>query len=827
MKKGDINFLAGGRDAEAALRESEQRYRALLGLMPAAVYTCSAPEGIITFFNEHAARLWGRRPALGDSDQRFCGSYRLWRPDGAPLPHAETPMALAMREGRAFRSEEVVIERPDGSRITVLVNIDPLRDADGKVTGAINVFHDVSERRHAEEALRASETRYRAVVESQAEMVCRFRMDGTILFVNSAYARARGATAEALAGANFWDFVAEADRPGVRAMLERLSPETPELRIENRFDTTEGERWTLWTNRALAFEAAGRLLEAQSTGVDITERKQREAALREEARTLEILNRVGRTIAGELDLERTVQAVTDAATEVSGAQFGAFFYNVKNAAGEAYMLYALSGAPREAFEKFGMPRNTGVFGPTFAGEGVIRLDDVTRDPRYGKNAPHQGMPEGHLPVRSYLAAPVVSRDGEVIGGLFFGHPRPGVFTARAERLVTAIAAQAAVAIDNARLHEQRVQLIERLREADRAKDEFLATLSHELRNPLAPLRNSLELLSRAGAGERAAPIHEMMERQVNHLVRLVDDLMEMSRIARGSFELRRESIALQAVLRNAIETSEPLIAAGGHRLAVALPEEPIALEADPVRLAQVFANLLNNAARYTPPGGDIRVEARRERDETVVEVSDTGEGIEPEELPRLFEMFSQGNRTSRRSQGGLGIGLALARRLVQMHGGSVSARSDGSGKGSCFIVRLPVGAAPRRAFPVSLQETSAVAPRRVLVVDDNRDAADSLGMLLKFLGADVAVAHDGPAALETFEAYRPGIVLLDIGMPGMNGYEVARAIRGKAGGRRVPLIALSGWGQEDDRRRAREAGFDHHLIKPADIGALQSLLATL
>jgi CheY-like chemotaxis protein len=314
---------------------------------------------------------------------------------------------------------------------------------------------------------------------------------------------------------------------------------------------------------------------------------------------------------------------------------------------------------------------------------------------------------------------------------------------------------------------------------------------------------------------------------VNHLVRLVDDLMEMSRIARGSFELRRESIPLQAVLRNAIETSEPLIAAAGHRLAVALPEELIALDADPVRLAQVFANLLNNAARYTPPGGDIRVEARRERDETVVEVSDTGEGIEPAELPRLFEMFSQGNRTSRRSQGGLGIGLALARRLVQMHGGSVSARSEGRGKGSCFTVRLPLSKAACGAPPVSLRETSTVAPHRVLVVDDNRDAADSLGMLLKFLGADVAVAHDGPAALETFEAYRPGIVLLDIGMPGMNGYEVARAIRRKAGGRRVPLIALSGWGQEDDRRRAREAGFDHHLIKPAEIGALQSLLATL
>ncbi|HZM33891.1 MAG TPA: response regulator, partial [Burkholderiales bacterium] len=631
------------REAQKALRKTERRYRTVLGLMPAAVYTCEAPGGAITYYNEHAARLWGRAPALGDTDERFCGSLRLWRPDGTALPHAAAPMALAMREGCPFRNEEVVIERPDGTRITVLVNIDPLRDEDGKLVGAINVFHDVSERRQAEEALRESEARYRAVVESQAEMVCRFRMDGTILFVNGAYARARGTTSEALAGTNFWSFISEADRVHVRAMLERLTPEAPEARIENRFQTTEGERWTLWTNRALAFDADRRVLEAQSTGVDITERKCMEAALRE---------------------------------------------------------------------------------------------------------------------------------------------------------------------------------------ADRAKDEFLATLSHELRNPLAPLRNSLHLLRRADP-QRAQPIHDMMERQVNHLVRLVDDLMDMSRIARGSLELRREAVTLQAVLKNAIETSEPLISDAGHRLQVSLPAEALPLEADPVRLSQVFANLLNNAARYTPARGDIRIEARREHGEAVVEISDTGEGIEPAELPRLFEMFSQGERTSRRSQGGLGIGLAIVRRLVQMHGGSVLGRSEGLGKGSCFTVRLPLGAAAGSAAHGVLAQSAKIAPHRVLVVDDNRDAASSLGMLLGFLGADVAVAHDGTGALEAFERYRPDIVLLDIGMPGMNGYDVARAIRRRSQGERVALVALTGWGQEQDRRRAHDAGFDHHFIKPADIGALQSLLSGL
>jgi signal transduction histidine kinase/DNA-binding response OmpR family regulator len=554
-------------------------------------------------------------------------------------------------------------------------------------------------------------------------------------------------------------------------------------------------------------------------------RREAERALLEEARTLETLNRIGSSIASDLDLQRTLQAVTDAATQVSGAEFGAFFYNATDQAGEVYLLYTLSGAPREAFERFGTPRNTALFAPTFAGEGPVRLADVTQDRRYGHNAPLRGMPEGHLPVRSYLAVPVVSRSGEVTGGLFFGHRARGAFNERSERLAMGIASQAAVAIDNARLHEQRLQLIDQLRDADRAKDEFLATLSHELRNPLAPLRNALQVLQRAGESS-VKPIHEMMERQVNHLVRLVDDLMEMSRIARGSFELRLEPIALQTVLRNALETSQPLIEASSHHLDVSLPADPIPLHADAVRLAQVFANLLNNAARYTSPGGAISVTARREASEAVIEVSDTGEGIEPAELARLFEMFSQGNRTSRRSQGGLGIGLALARRLLQMHGGSVQARSEGRGKGSTFTVRLPVATAPG-SEPQAAAPAPGVARLRVLVVDDNADAANSLGLLLELLGAEVQVAHDGPGALESFDACRPDLVLLDIGMPGMDGYQVARAIRSRPGGAAASLAALTGWGQEEDRRLTREAGFDHHLVKPADVGALETLLASL
>ena len=521
----------------------------------------------------------------------------------------------------------------------------------------------------------------------------------------------------------------------------------------------------------------------------------------------ETLNRIGRTLASELDLERLLQAVTDAATEVSGAQFGAFFYNRTNEAGESYMLYTLSGVPRDAFAKFPMPRNTAVFAPTFSGEAIVRSDDITRDPRYGRNAPRRGMPEGHLPVKSYLAVPVMARSGEVHGGLFFGHAKAGVFTERAERLVAGIAAQAAIAIDNARLYrslqesEQRYRAVvesqaelvcrfrldgtilfangayarsvgvtaeamagrdfwsfipqdeheavrallgrltreapevrienrfgtaegerwmlwtnralafdaagrvleaqatgvditerrraeEALREADRRKDEFLAMLAHELRNPLAPIRNALHLLRISGAGPVAAEARDVMERQLTQLIRLVDDLLEVSRISRGKIELRRAAVDLAGVVASAVETSRPAIDAARHRLEIRLPPAPLHVEGDFVRLSQVVANLLNNAAKYTDPGGRIALSVQREGAEAEIRVQDNGVGLAPELLPRIFDMFAQADRA--RAAGGLGIGLALAKMLVDLHGGRIEARSGGLGRGSEFAVRLPV-----------------------------------------------------------------------------------------------------------------------------------------
>jgi signal transduction histidine kinase len=386
------------------------------------------------------------------------------------------------------------------------------------------------------------------------------------------------------------------------------------------------------------------------------------------------------------------------------------------------------------------------------------------------------------------------------------------------------------AIERGRIEEELRRRAEQLADMDRRKDEFLATLAHELRNPLAPIRNSLHILQLSQHQSPAAEqVHEMMKRQVNHMVRLVDDLLEVSRITRGKIELRKERVELAAVLRNAVETSRPLVEAARHQLAISIAPEQLTLEVDPVRLAQVIANLLNNAAKYTAEGGQIWLTALRDGDEAVVSVRDNGLGIPPDMLPRVFDMFAQVDHTLKRSQGGLGIGLTLARTLVEMHGGRIEAHSGGPGQGSEFTVRLPLTSADpsgQGRLPGDGQQPAGLSPPRVLVVDDNRDSADSLGMLLKFLGADAQVVYDGPSALQALRTYQPSIVFLDIGMPGMDGYEVAPRLRQELGSHRVTLIALTGWGQEEDRRRSKAAGFDHHLVKPVNADALQILLGS-
>ena len=528
--------LAGGnnisvdlteREQTEALRASEERYRTLFDLGPVAVYSCDAA-GVIQQFNRRAAELWGREPASGDTDERFCGSFKLFRPDGSFMPHEQSPMAEVVSGKLAsVKDAEVHIERPDGSRVTVVVNIRPLKSAQREVAGAINCFYDITERKHTEEQL------------------C-----------------------------------------------------------------------------------------------------------------------------------------------------------------------------------------------------------------------------------EYAA---------------------------------------------------------RVADSDRRKSEFLAMLAHELRNPLATIRAGLQVQRLTGNDAQAAnSVTELMERQVGHLVGLVDDLLDVNRIGRGKIELRRARVELATVVNAAVETARSLIERRGHELILAVPPEPIWLNADPLRLAQVVGNLLNNASKFTEHGGCIRLTVALQGGEAIIRVRDNGAGIAADQLPFVFDMFMQAEVAIERSGTGLGIGLALVKNLVELHGGTVEAHSAGVGHGSEFVVRLPIthdALQQLRPNTPPHEKLATMTARRVLVVDDNQDAAESLAMFLKLTGHDTHIAHDGLEAVEKAEQLSPDIILLDIGLPKINGFEAARRIRAQSREKKLVLVALTGWGQDADRQKSREAGFDAHVVKPIDPDALTSLLS--
>ena len=386
-----------------------------------------------------------------------------------------------------------------------------------------------------------------------------------------------------------------------------------------------------------------------------------------------------------------------------------------------------------------------------------------------------------------------------------------------------LAERAAIALDNARLYHD-------IQENDRRKNEFLAMLSHELRNPLAPVRNAVHVLRQCGIDHPQLNwARDLIDRQVTHLVRLVDDLLDVSRITRGKIRLKREHVDMAAVVASAVETSRPLIQKHGHELTISVPEQQLWVQGDSARLAQIFSNLLNNATKYTPDGGSISIIVAKEAGEIVVTVRDTGAGIPGEMLSKVFDLFTQIDHSLDRSQGGLGVGLTLVQRLVELHGGTVHAFSKGLGQGSEFVVRLHADADDsEKEKSAETTDTNGTMSRfrQILVVDDNRDAADSLVTTLRLAGHNVGISYDGLEALEAIKAHQPEVVLLDIGLPGLNGYEVARRLRAQPATRNILLVAVSGYGQDTDRQRSREAGFDHHLTKPIEFSTLEKVLCT-
>lgn len=578
-------------------------------------------------------------------------------------------------------------------------------------------------------------------------------------------------------------------------------------------------------------------------------------ALEEETRVLERLNEVGATLASKLDLESLVQAVIDIATELSGAELGAFFYRLNSDDGGEFALFRLTGAARELFASLGHLRATPMLAPTFRGEAVIRIGDVVNDPRYAQMGPHDGLPPGHLPVRSYLAVPVIARTGDVIGGLFLGHRDPNVFTQRSERVIVGIAAHAAIAIDNARLYEDVKRAANergRLLAAERAaraelerlsfvKDEFLATLSHELRTPLNAVLGWADVLL-SGPIEETSARHglEAITRNARAQAQLIDDLLDVNRILSGKMRLDVRRLELVPTIEAAIDSVRPSADAKSIALRSVFDPDAGSVLGDPHRLHQVVWNLLTNAVKFTPAKGTIEVVLTRGESHVEITVRDSGIGIRPDFLPHLFERFRQADSSTTRGHGGLGIGLSLVKQLVELHGGYVLADSAGEGKGSTFIVRLPLQAAGDIGAPAHHDPTSAASPNaggpdvslsgmKILVVDDQLDARELLEFILSGAGAEVLSAGSAADGLSLVKSSRPDVIVSDVGMPDRDGYDFIRDVRNlaAASGGEIPAVAITAFARGEDRTKSLIAGFQAHVAKPVEPRELVAAIRAL
>lgn len=691
-----------------------------------------------------------------------------------------------------------------------------------------------------------------ALVATSEDAIVSKTLDGRITSWNGAAERLFGYTAQEMIGKPILTLIPAELQYEEDAILAKLQAGQRVDRFETIRLHKNGTRLELSVTISPVLDTHGRVVGAAKIAHDISHRRRAEQALIDEAHAREALADIGKAIATQLDLERVVQLVTDAATQLTGAAFGAFFYNMLE--DESYRLYTLSGASRESFARFPMPRNTEVFGPTFRGDGVVRSDDIRQDPRYGKSAPHNGMPPGHLPVRSYLAVPVKLHDGEVIGGLFFGHPEPGVFTERAERLAVGIATHASIAIGNVRMFQALKDQGQRLKDAVEAerqarseaerlghlKDEFLATLSHELRTPLNAIQGWVRLLQERGISEddRRRGL-ATIERNVRAQTQIVNDLLDMSRIIAGKTHLEVQTLQLHEVVRNALDAIRQTADAKHIRVQSMLDSTIGRVRGDPNRLQQVLWNLLSNAVKFTPSDGRIQVILERVNSHVEIVIEDTGVGIRSEFLPYVFDRFRQGDPSITRQYGGLGLGLSIVRTLVELHGGSVRVKSPGENQGSTFIVALPVSHVrgedsgdDQRALaaqPLDEAELPRLDGARVLIVDDEPDGRDLIGRILEGRGASPTCVGSAQEALAALRQEQFDILLSDIGMPHVDGYELLRQVRllDATRDRPIPAIAITAYARAEDRQRSLLAGYHMHLAKPVEARELIAGVASL
>ena len=801
--------------AERKAVEDRAFLSAVLEAVEDGIVACG-PDGRLTLFNR-ATREFHAMDLEPVGASNWSQQYDLYGPDGVtPLRPEEVPLHRALA-GEVVRDVELVIAPPGGRPRHLLASGQPLYDEAGHKLGAVVSMHDVSAQREAEQAREAAiaEQTRREEAEAAAELIRESRER-----LRESEQRVRLATEAAGLGVWVWEIASDQltwenerlfeifgltgaargdmepgrlgdrlaelahpdDAPAFDAALRRTAQTGERLHFVGRFFRRNDRslRWIELTGIRQPGHT-GMPDRVLGTAVDMTDRKHAEDELR-------LSEERYRTLLESLD------------------EGFCIIQMINGPDGRPHDYWFLQVNP--AFEK-----HTGLVDAV--GKTMRELAPGHEDhwfEIYGRVA------ATGEPVRFENQAQALERWFDV-------------YATCTDRAAGKVAVLFTDITERRRSEESLRRLAAELAESDRRKTEFLATLAHELRNPLAPISNGLQLLRVPDADPEAKErARNMMERQLRHLVRLVDDLLDIARISSGKVELKWERTGLDAVLGSAIESSMPLLNAARHHLDVRIAEPGLHLVADATRLAQVVSNLLNNAAKYTPDGGRVELDARRDGDDVVISVRDSGIGISTAALPQVFEMFTQVGRHRDRSQGGLGIGLALVRRLVELHGGSVTADSPGVGQGSTFTVRLPLSDSTVSSLsrePAAGAAAGQAPVFRVLVVDDNVDAAERLAALLELDGHDTRVAHDGDAAIAQATEFRPEIVFLDIGMPGKDGYEVARELRRDPRNRDTMLVALTGWGAQDDRARSKSAGFDHHLTKPAELPAVEALLAKM
>ncbi|MBK8640333.1 MAG: PAS domain S-box protein [Chromatiaceae bacterium] len=697
---------------------------------------------------------------------------------GRDLPGDELPVQQAAR-GLEVRDFEMEIVLADGRVRTLFGNATPLRDAEGRPCGSVAAFVDISERKQMEGALRHQVQLKHHYLDTVQSIIVALDAEGRISMINRKGRETLGYSEPELLGLNWFEncLPRPAAMDEIYPVFRRIMAGELEAAeyLENPIQCRDGrQRLIAWHNANLT-DNTGLIIGTLSSGEDITERKRAEEALRASEASFRQLADAMPQLVWTADPDGNVNYRNN-------IRFAA--YAAVNQTTEGLVSWLPLIHPEDTQHTLEAWQSAIASGNSYACEHRVHMAD--------------GTMRWHLS----RAEPVRDEAGSIVKWI-------GTTTD----------------IQDVK------QAQEKLRESDQRKNEFLATLAHELRNPLAPIRHAAEILRlRAPPDPALQAAHDIIDRQIQHMVRLIDDLLEANRITRGQLRLQRERVELGVLLEQVLAIFRPQAEQAGLTLRVTMPSAPIALDADPVRLAQVFLNLLNNACKYTGRGGTIHLDARCDGAAAVVTVADTGIGIAAEHLPRVFELFFQLDAGSGQSQGGLGIGLALARGLVELHGGHIEVRSPGPGQGTKFTLRLPTLAAPPAGPVLVAEERDASIPfgaARILVVDDNADVLESLAMLLELTGYAVAKARDGQEAIEIAESFRPHLVLLDIGLPRLDGYGVCRHIRDQPWGKDMHITALTGQGQDDARRRSRESGFDGHLVKPVDPADLRQLLTEL